>query len=261
MRATVTDNRVHVEYGPAAPTCSREAPDGGRGSTGVSRREVHAADLQQPVHVRDLVRVGARGAVRRGGPDHEGADGVRGADPRRGAGGPVEHEDGPGPGWRPGGDGRAAGGGQGAVRRVHRGRVRQHRAGRRNRRPLARREALRDGGAAGDARLWGGDVMDVTIEGLLRDLAPQVLGTFLRRHGHFDACEDAVQEALLAAALQWPEQGVPDNPRGWLLTVASRRLADQQRSEAARRRREAAVAALAPAGEAVAPPADEERVQ
>jgi RNA polymerase sigma factor (sigma-70 family) len=104
-------------------------------------------------------------------------------------------------------------------------------------------------------------VIEATIEGLLRDLAPQVLGTFVRRHGHFDACEDAVQEALLAAAHQWPEQGVPDNPRGWLLAVASRRLTDQQRSEAARRRREATVAALVPADEGVAPPADKERVQ
>jgi RNA polymerase sigma factor (sigma-70 family) len=94
------------------------------------------------------------------------------------------------------------------------------------------------------------------IEGLLRELAPLVLGGLVRRHGQFDACEDAVQEALLAAATQWPDQGIPDNPRGWLVTVASRRLTDHWRSEAARRRREAAVAWLAPADELVAPAAD-----
>ncbi|MFA1537608.1 RNA polymerase sigma factor [Actinomadura monticuli] len=85
------------------------------------------------------------------------------------------------------------------------------------------------------------------VEDLLRTLAPQVLGTLVRRHGAFDACEDAVQEALLAAAVQWPEEGVPENPRGWLLTVATRRLTDQWRSERARRDREAAVAAREPA--------------
>ncbi|MFC0437962.1 RNA polymerase sigma factor [Kutzneria buriramensis] len=81
----------------------------------------------------------------------------------------------------------------------------------------------------------------MTVEGLLRELAPQVLGLLVRRHGQFDACEDAVQEALLAAATQWPVEGVPDSPRAWLLTVASRRLADAWRSESARRRREEAV--------------------
>ena len=75
------------------------------------------------------------------------------------------------------------------------------------------------------------------IEDLLRDLAPQVLGALVRRHGQFDACEDAVQEALLAAARRWPEGGVPDNPRSWLLTVASRRQVDEWRSESARRER------------------------
>ena len=85
---------------------------------------------------------------------------------------------------------------------------------------------------------------DPTIEDLLRELAPQVLGTLVRRHGQFDACEDAVQEALLAAGLQWVEDGVPDNPRSWLVTVASRRLVDEWRSESARRRREEATAAM-----------------
>jgi RNA polymerase sigma factor (sigma-70 family) len=76
------------------------------------------------------------------------------------------------------------------------------------------------------------------VEDLLRQLAPQVLGTLVRRHGQFDACEDAVQEALLAAALQWRDQGVPDNARSWLVTVATRRLVDEWRSESTRRRRD-----------------------
>jgi len=85
---------------------------------------------------------------------------------------------------------------------------------------------------------------DAAIEGLLRELTPQVLGTLARRHGKFDACEDAVQEALLAAALQWSADGVPQDPRAWLVTVASRRLVDEWRSESARRRREETAAVL-----------------
>lgn len=76
------------------------------------------------------------------------------------------------------------------------------------------------------------------IEDLLRRSAPQVLGAVVRRYGHLDLAEDAVQEALLAAAAQWPAEGVPDDARAWLITVASRRLTDLLRSEQARRRRE-----------------------
>jgi RNA polymerase sigma factor (sigma-70 family) len=86
-----------------------------------------------------------------------------------------------------------------------------------------------------------------------------VLGALVRRYGQFDACEDAVQEALLAAAMQWREEGVPDNPRAWLVTVATRRLTDHFRSESARRRREENVAVMAPANDLVAPAADEGR--
>ncbi len=96
------------------------------------------------------------------------------------------------------------------------------------------------------------------VEDLLRTLAPQVLGVLVRRHGQFYACEDAVQEALLAAAVQWPAQGLPDRPRSWLVTVATRRLTDEWRSEHARREREVAVAVRQPAYATVAPPADEE---
>ncbi|WP_410589872.1 RNA polymerase sigma factor [Amycolatopsis sp. lyj-23] len=81
---------------------------------------------------------------------------------------------------------------------------------------------------------------------VLRPLVPQVLGVLVRRYGQFDACEDAVQEALLAASEQWPAEGVPDNPRSWLVTVATRRLTDHWRSESARRRREESIAVREP---------------
>ncbi|MFF1716680.1 RNA polymerase sigma factor [Streptomyces sp. NPDC058268] len=97
------------------------------------------------------------------------------------------------------------------------------------------------------------------VEDLLRLHAPQVLGALLRRYGHFGEAEDAVQEALLAAARQWPEQGVPENPRGWLIRVASRRLMDQLRSDEARRRREEEAAQLAPRDAFTAPEPGESR--
>jgi len=81
--------------------------------------------------------------------------------------------------------------------------------------------------------------LDRRAEQLLRDLAPQVLGATLRRFRDFAACEDAVQEALIAAAAQWPRDGVPENPRGWLIQVALRRMTDHVRSEISRRNREA----------------------
>jgi RNA polymerase sigma factor (sigma-70 family) len=77
------------------------------------------------------------------------------------------------------------------------------------------------------------------IEHLLRELAPQVLGAVVRRFGDFAAAEDAVQEAMLAGATQWPTDGIPDNPRGWLIHVAARRMTDALRSDIARREREA----------------------
>ncbi|MFG2819458.1 RNA polymerase sigma factor [Kitasatospora sp. NPDC048365] len=91
---------------------------------------------------------------------------------------------------------------------------------------------------------------------LLRTLAPQVVGLLTRRWGDFDAAEDAVQEALIAAFAQWPEQGVPDNPRGWLIQVASRRMTEQVRGEQARRRREDRV--VREDDRRTAPPADAE---
>ena len=95
------------------------------------------------------------------------------------------------------------------------------------------------------------------IEDLLRELAPQVLATLVRRYGDFGTCEDATQEALLAAALQWPAAGTPANPRGWLTTVASRRWIERWRQEAARRRREETAAALAPPDPGPGPAADD----
>ncbi|WP_437964159.1 sigma-70 family RNA polymerase sigma factor [Sorangium sp. So ce260] len=97
---------------------------------------------------------------------------------------------------------------------------------------------------------------DFRAERLLRDLAPQVLGVVIRRFHDFGAAEDAVQEALIAAATQWPRDGVPDEPRAWLIQVASRRITDHVRSEAARRRREAFVVSLVPPEQQIALAAD-----
>jgi RNA polymerase sigma factor (sigma-70 family) len=96
---------------------------------------------------------------------------------------------------------------------------------------------------------WGSVSERPATEDLLRELAPQVLGIMMRRSGGLEAAEDAVQEALIAAARHWPAGGVPDNPRAWLLLAASRRLSDQIRSDQARRRREviAALSELSPA--------------
>jgi RNA polymerase sigma factor (sigma-70 family) len=99
---------------------------------------------------------------------------------------------------------------------------------------------------------------DHVVEDLLRELAPQVLGALVRRYGQYDVSEDAVQEALLAAAVQWPVEGLPDNPRAWLTTVAARRLVDQVRSEQSRRRREDTVATQQPAAELLRPGPDDD---
>jgi RNA polymerase sigma factor (sigma-70 family) len=96
----------------------------------------------------------------------------------------------------------------------------------------------------------------VELEELLRELTPQVLGVVVRRYGQFDLVEDAVQEALMAASVQWTEQGIPENPRGWLITVASRRMTDHLRSDIARQRREAAAATFLPPDALVVPPPD-----
>jgi RNA polymerase sigma factor (sigma-70 family) len=100
------------------------------------------------------------------------------------------------------------------------------------------------------------DRLDDAAQDLLRDLAPQVLGVLLRRYRDFGGCEDAVQEALIAAAKQWPAQGLPDNPKGWLITVATRRLTDQIRADTARRLREQLVVSLIPPDQQIALAAD-----
>jgi RNA polymerase sigma factor (sigma-70 family) len=100
--------------------------------------------------------------------------------------------------------------------------------------------------------------LDIRTENLLRDLTPQVLGAVVRRFRDFGASEDAVQEALLAAATAWPRDGLPENPRAWLTQVASRRIIDQVRADAARRHREEFVVSLVPPEEQLALAADEE---
>ncbi|AKU92557.1 RNA polymerase sigma factor [Vulgatibacter incomptus] len=100
--------------------------------------------------------------------------------------------------------------------------------------------------------------MPEDLRTLLREIAPQVLGAVTRRFRDFAAAEDAVQEALLAAATQWPRDGLPENPRAWLIRVAARRLTDQVRAEAARRHREAIVVSLVPPEEQIALAPDED---
>src|SRR6185503_17161079 len=95
-------------------------------------------------------------------------------------------------------------------------------------------------------------MLDATMQRLLRDLTPLVLGALVRRYRDFAGCEDAVQDALVAAALQWPTEGIPDNPRGWLTRVATRRLTDQIRAATARRMREHLVVSFVPADEQIA---------
>lgn len=100
--------------------------------------------------------------------------------------------------------------------------------------------------------------LDARAERLLRELAPQVLGAVVRRFHDFSAAEDAVQEALIAAATQWPREGAPDDPRAWLIQVASRRIADHVRAETARRAREAVVVSLVPPELQIARAADDD---
>jgi RNA polymerase sigma factor (sigma-70 family) len=102
---------------------------------------------------------------------------------------------------------------------------------------------------------------DETVEQLLRSLASQVLGALMRRYGDFARCEDAVQEALIAASESWPQAGVPARPRGWLATVAVNRYIDSVRSDSARERRERAALDATPRDALVAPPPDTEEVR
>ncbi|WP_345763972.1 RNA polymerase sigma factor [Diaminobutyricibacter sp. McL0608] len=95
------------------------------------------------------------------------------------------------------------------------------------------------------------------VEVLLRELAPQAVAALTRRYGDFDLCEDAVQEALLSASQTWPKEGIPDSPRGWLITVASRRRIELWRADSARRRREETVAVLEEAGTPMAASTDD----
>ena len=94
------------------------------------------------------------------------------------------------------------------------------------------------GKAKGQEGTRRADRRDADVEHLLRTEAPQVLGALVRRFGRFDIAEDAVQEALLAASRTWPADGVPENPRSWLIRIGYRRMVDLLRSDQARRRRE-----------------------
>src|SRR5262245_5391860 len=98
--------------------------------------------------------------------------------------------------------------------------------------------------------------LDLRPQHLLRDLAPRVLSVMTRRFRDFAACEDAVQEALIAAATHWPREGLPQSPRAWLIQVAARRLTDHVRAETARRHREEVVVSLVPPDEQLALAAD-----
>ena len=109
----------------------------------------------------------------------------------------------------------------------------------------------RDGGLPRDGARGRSLSLPAAVEDLLRTLAPQVLGALTRRTGDFDAADDAVQEALIAAADHWPRDGIPANPRAWLFTAAGRRLIDQRRSEQARTNRELEVSVLEPDASAV----------
>src|SRR6185437_3165968 len=147
---------------------------------------------------------------------------------------------GPGSGRRAGPDRRSVRGGQGVAGQLldHRSdRGTGHRAHRAGRRLLR----IPDGGPADHGRTAADVSTPARIEDLLRECAPPVLAALVRRYGQFDACEDALQEALLAAYRQWPDHGVPDHPRAWLRAVADRALVDAWRADSARRRREALV--------------------
>src|SRR5215470_13772864 len=231
--------------------------------TGASH-EVRRSGLQQPRGIRGPAANRTRRADERGRRLPQGVHRVRGAPgrrsrPRR----PLDGQDRAGAKRPAGHHRRPVRRGERAAGRLLPARHREHRAGHRDRHPRPGRPLLGGRGAADHGHGRRGDVTaraTRATEDLLRQLAPQVLGVLIRRYGNFDLSEDAVQEALLAAALQWPDQGMPENPRGWLITVAARRLADELRSDQARRRREERAAAQVPADELVAPVPGDERL-
>src|SRR5580658_7944863 len=220
--------------------------------------EVLDADLRQPGEVGLDPGRGVAGGHRQAGRVQQEIPGHRRADRRLRAGGR-----GPGQAGAQGerfasGDRRTLPGDQGVHRELlpaglrERGARAADRGGHAVGRPGARRVL------ADHARGQAGSVTVIRVEDLLRELAPQVLAALVRRYGQFHLCEDASQEALIAAARQWPAEGLPENPRGWLITVASRRLMDQIRSEQSRRTREELIAVATPQSELLGPPADAE---
>src|SRR4029453_9334446 len=223
--------------------------------------EVPGPDLQQPGIPGDLggvLRGRAGGRLPLLQRPHRGAGRLGGADRLRGPDGRLADQEGVGA-RRPDADQRrAVRRGQGAAGRLLPAGVRHPRAGGRGGRPGARGRARAGRGPARPRAGRDGDVSPPTsVNDLLRELAPRVLGGLVRRYGDFATCEDAVQEALLAAALQWPAEGVPANPAGWLSPVAPRRWVQRARQGTPRRRREQTAAVLAPPDPGPVPASDD----
>src|SRR3984893_377199 len=254
--------RTGVRKWPAVPTSPVSAPQGATNRETGSRgrnHEIHHLDVRVPAGLRrdggqrrsrgaGLVRGRLRGDGLVHGVVRQGPGRIRGTGRRAGPDRPGAHPQDPAAGRRSGGDRRPLRRDRGGPGRLLARRLRQLRPGHRDRRPaddLSRARARpgprlrgRPAGRRVPRRARALTVGRTEAGDLLRQLAPQVLGALVRRYGHFDAAEDAVQEARRAAPTQWPAEGVPGNPRGWLITVASRRLTDLLRSEQARQRRE-----------------------
>src|SRR5688500_9066216 len=215
------------------------------------RREIHHPHSQQHAVARHLGVVlpgrAARGIRRLPGAGRR-ARRPRRADPDRGARRRLDCQAGDGRRDRRGHLGRTLRRGEGAPRGLLPRRRAIRGAGGRDRREVPGGIPRPDRGSADhEPQRRRGVNREPTVDQLLRELAPAVLGSVVRRSGDFEAAEDAVQEALIAAATQWPKNGIPANPKGWLVTVATRRRIEEWRAADARRRREEAASRSADA--------------